>query len=254
MATILSEFSGAKDATATKKVLITGVSKGLGRALALELANRGHTIIGCSRDQTKLHSLQQELAKVSSAKHLLYTVDVRSNTNVEEFVQAIVENELVPNIIVNNAGLINRNGKIWELDAQEFDNVIDTNVKGIANIMRHFIPLMISTNKGIIINMSSLSGRDAHGLFAPYCASKWGVEGLSKATAKEVPEGMAIVSLDPGIIYTDMLVSCLGELALKYQSPQHWASKAATMILNLTALDNGASLTVEDPGTLPKLE
>ncbi|XP_038892895.1 NADPH-dependent pterin aldehyde reductase-like [Benincasa hispida] len=148
----------------SRKVLITGVSKGLGRALALELANRGHTIIGCSRDQTKLHSLQQQLAQVSSTKHLLFNVDVRSNTNVEEFVQAIVENELVPNIIVNNAGLINRNGKIWELDAQEFDNVIDTNVKGIANIMRHFIPLMISTNKGIIINMSSLSGRDAHGL------------------------------------------------------------------------------------------
>lgn len=69
-------------------------------------------------------------------------------------------------VIVNNAGLINRNGKIWELDVEEFDNVIDTNLKGIANIMRHFIPLMISTNhnQGIIINMSSLSGRSAHPL------------------------------------------------------------------------------------------
>lgn len=76
MTTILSESSGVKDATASKKVLITGVSKGLGRALALELANRGHTIIGCSRDQTKLHSLQQQLAKVSSTKHLLFNLDV----------------------------------------------------------------------------------------------------------------------------------------------------------------------------------
>lgn len=255
MAEATPNESSPQGATASRKVLITGVSKGLGRALALELANRGHTIIGCSRDQTKLHSLQQQLAKVSSTKHLLLNVDVRSNSKVEEFAGATVENELVPNIIVNNAGLINRNGKIWELDVEEFDNVIDTNLKGIANIMRHFIPLMISTNhnQGIIINMSSLSGRSAHPLIAPYCASKWGVEGLSKATAQEVPKGMAIVALDPGIIYTDMLTSCLGDFAPIYQSPQHWASKAATMILNLTALDNGASLTVEDPGTLPSL-
>ncbi|XP_008464744.1 NADPH-dependent pterin aldehyde reductase-like [Cucumis melo] len=235
----------------SRKVLITGVSKGLGRALALELASRGHTIIGCSRDQTKLDSLQAQLSNLSSTKHLLCNLDVRSNTEVEEFARATVENELVPNIIVNNAGLINRNGKMWELDAHEFDNVIDTNVKGIANVMRHFIPLMISSNKGIIINMSSMAGRDSHELIAPYCASKWGVEGLSKAIAKEVPEGMGIVSLDPGLIYTDMLLSCLPDFAPNYQSPQHWASKAATMILNLTALHNGASLTVEDPGTLP---
>ncbi|KAA0065479.1 hypothetical protein IC582_030170 [Cucumis melo] len=148
----------------SRKVLITGVSKGLGRALALELASRGHTIIGCSRDQTKLDSLQAQLSNLSSTKHLLCNLDVRSNTEVEEFARATVENELVPNIIVNNAGLINRNGKMWELDAHEFDNVIDTNVKGIANVMRHFIPLMISSNKGIIINMSSMAGRDSHEL------------------------------------------------------------------------------------------
>uniref|UniRef100_A0A0A0KPE9 Uncharacterized protein n=1 Tax=Cucumis sativus TaxID=3659 RepID=A0A0A0KPE9_CUCSA len=57
---------------------------------------------------------------------------------------------------------------------------------------------------------------------APYCASKWGVEGLSKAIAKEVPEGMGIVSLDPGLIFTDMLLSCLPDSAPNYQSPQHW--------------------------------
>lgn len=58
--------------------------------------------------------------------------------------------------------------------------------------------------------------------FAPYCASKWAVEGLSKSIAKELPEGMTIVALDPGIIYTDMLVSCLGDFAPQYQSPKHW--------------------------------
>lgn len=75
MATTFSEFSG-QDAAAPRKVLITGVSKGLGRALALELASCGHTVIGCSRDQSKLDSLQVELDNVSSTKHLLFNVDV----------------------------------------------------------------------------------------------------------------------------------------------------------------------------------
>lgn len=90
MTTILCESSGVKDATASKKVLITGVSKGLGRALALELANRGHTIIGCSRDQTKLHSLQQQLAKVSSTKHLLLNVDVVCESPLSFFSRIIL--------------------------------------------------------------------------------------------------------------------------------------------------------------------
>lgn len=71
-------------------------------------------------------------------------------------------------LTVNNAGLINRNAKMWEVEVKEFDNVIDTNVKGIANVMRHFIPLMIPTNQGIIINMSSLSGRNAFPLVFLY--------------------------------------------------------------------------------------
>ncbi|XP_022156285.1 NADPH-dependent pterin aldehyde reductase-like [Momordica charantia] len=230
-----------------RKVLITGVSKGIGRALALELASGGHTIIGCSRDQTKLDSLREELLRSSPAQHLLLNVDVTSNDSVEEFAKIVVENKLVPDIIVNNAAIVNRQGKIWEIDVQDFDNVIDTNIKGTANILRHFIPLMIHNKQGIIVNMSSDAGRNPYKLITPYCASKWGVEGLSKSVAKELPEGMTIVALDPGIINTDMLVSCVGDLASQYQSPRHWASKAATMILDLTTKDNGASLTIKDP-------
>ncbi|KAJ8772507.1 hypothetical protein K2173_027684 [Erythroxylum novogranatense] len=79
---------------------------------------------------------------------------------------------------------------------------------------------------------------------APYCASKWAVEGLSRSVAKEVPDGMAIVALNPGVIHTEMLTSCFGTSASLYQEPDAWALKAATMILNLTGADNGASLTV----------
>lgn len=239
-----------------RTILITGVSKGLGNALALELAKRGHTVIGCSRAQDKLNSLRLELASTtpaspstepnssSSNRHLLINADVTSNSSIEQLVRIVMEEKGVPDIIVNNAGTINQNNRIWEVPEEEFNTVIDTNVKGLANVLRHFIPLMLPNKKGIIVNMSSGWGRSGAALVAPYCASKWAVEGLTKSVAKELPEGMAIVALNPGVINTDMLVSCFGNSAELYQTPESWALKAATMILNLTAADNGASLTV----------
>ncbi|XP_028762923.1 NADPH-dependent pterin aldehyde reductase isoform X1 [Neltuma alba] len=238
-------------AATSRTVLITGVSKGLGRALALELAKRGHTVIGCSRAQDKLNALRSELSAAlaaanssSSEKHLLLDADVRSDSSVEELARTVMEKNGVPDIIVNNAGTINRNNKIWELPVEEFDNVIDTNIKGTANVLRHFIPLMITRKQGIIVNMSSGWGRAGAALVAPYCASKWAIEGLTRSVAKELPEGMAVVALNPGVINTEMLASCFGNSAALYQAPEAWAPKAATMILNLTAADNGASLTV----------
>ncbi|OMO86339.1 Short-chain dehydrogenase/reductase SDR [Corchorus capsularis] len=239
-----ASFSGSNAAAvaAAKTVLITGVSKGLGRALALELSKRGHTVIGCSRAQDKLTSLQSELS--SPDRHLLLNVDVASNSSVEELARVIMEKKTVPDIIVNNAGTINKNNRLWEVPVEEFDTVIDTNVKGVANVMRHLIPLMLPRGHGIIVNMSSGWGRSAAALVAPYCASKWAVEGLSRSVAKEMPGGFAVVALSPGVINTEMLQSCFGASASAYQTPEAWSLKAATMILNLTAADNGASLTV----------
>ncbi|GAV63301.1 adh_short domain-containing protein [Cephalotus follicularis] len=227
---------------APRTVLITGVSKGLGRALALELAHRGHTVIGCARSHDKLNSLQSLIPFPD--KHLFLNLDVRLNSSVEELARVVVEKKVVPDIIVNNAGTINKNNRIWEVPVEEFDIVIDTNVKGTVNVLRHFIPLMLPSKQGIIVNMSSGWGRSGAALVAPYCASKWAVEGLSRSVAKELPDGMAIVALNPGVVHTDMLASCFGTSASLYQATDAWAPKAATMILNLTGSDNGASLTV----------
>ncbi|KAK2361997.1 NAD(P)-binding Rossmann-fold superfamily protein [Trifolium repens] len=229
-----------------RTVLITGVSKGIGRALAIELANRGHTVIGCSRSQDKLDTLQSQLSS-SNNNHLFLNADVRCNNSVEEMARIVMEKKgSPPDVIVNGAGTINKNNKMWEVPSQEFDLVMDTNLKGTANVLRHFIPLMLATKnqEGIIVNMSSGWGRSGAALVAPYCASKWAIEGLTKSVAKEVPQGMAVVALNPGVINTDMLASCFGASASLYQSPESWALKAATMILNLTPADNGASLSV----------
>lgn len=236
-------------AAATRKtVLITGVSRGLGNALALELAKLGQTVIGCSRSQDKLASLVSELTaaseKFKNNNHLVLNIDVRSDAGVKELARTVVEKKVVPDIIVNNAGTINRNNKIWDVPVDEFDAVVDTNIKGVANVLRHFTPLMIGRKQGVIVNMSSGWGRSAAAQVAPYCASKWAIEGLTRAVAKELPPGMAIVALSPGVINTEMLQSCFGSSADLYPTPESWAPKAASMILNLTAADNGASLTV----------
>ncbi|KAL2939513.1 NADPH-dependent pterin aldehyde reductase [Bienertia sinuspersici] len=114
---------------------------------------------------------------------------------------------------------INKNNNLWEVPAEEFDNVIDTNVKGIANMLRHFIPLMIERKHGIIVNLSSGWGRSAAAQVAPYCASKWAVEGLTRAVAKELSSGVAIVALSPGVVHTEMLESCFGSTANVYPKP-----------------------------------
>ncbi|KAG9456907.1 hypothetical protein H6P81_001415 [Aristolochia fimbriata] len=172
------------------------------------------------------------------------TAKLKSDTSVAELARLVMEAKGVPDIIVNNAGAINSNNKLWEVPVEEFDTVMDTNIKGTANVLRHFLPPMVERKQGIIVNMSSGWGRSAAAEVAPYCASKWAIEGLTRSVAKELPAGMAIVALSPGVINTDMLVSCFGSSASLYQTPDAWAPKAATMILNLTSEDNGASLSV----------
>ncbi|XP_024541966.1 NADPH-dependent pterin aldehyde reductase isoform X2 [Selaginella moellendorffii] len=226
---------------AARTVLITGVTRGLGRALALEIASRGHTIIGCGRDEEKLTSLQNQLG---DSKHILRAVDVASDSNVQEFARAVIELKGAPDILVNNAGVINSNGKLWEVAREEFDNVIDVNIKGPANCLRHFVPHMMSKKQGVIVNFSSGWGRSAAAEVSPYCASKWAMEGLTRSLAKELPPGIAAVALNPGVICTDMLTTCFGTSAAMYQTPETWAPAAATLILALTAADNGSSLNV----------
>ena len=105
---------------------------------------------------------------------------------------------------------------------------------------------MVAAKKGVIVNLSSGWGRGVSPEVAPYCASKWAIEGLTKALAEELPDGMAAVPLNPGVIDTDMLRLCWAEGAGNYPKADAWAKAAAPFILRLTAKDNGRSLTVPD--------
>jgi len=131
---------------------------------------------------------------------------------------------------------------LWEHTDEEFARLFDANVRGVANIIRHFVPAMVERRSGVIVNFSSGRGRTVAAGVAPYCATKWAIEGLTRALAEELPEGMAAVTLNPEIIDTGMLRSRWGEQAGEYQAPADWAKTAAPFILKISAKDNGQPL------------
>ena len=218
---------------------VTGCARGLGRAMSRILANRGWTVAGCSRSKEHLADLRKEL----SSPHFFQSVDVRHEDEVRKFAEETL-NEVGPiDLLLNNAGVINRNAPLTELSEEEVSRVIDVNVKGVISFMRHFMPAMEERGRGIVVNFSSGWGRSTSPEVAPYCASKWAIEGLSQAVAQEVPAGIAVIALNPGIIDTDILRSCFGESAASYPDAETWAASAVPFLEKLDSSDNGRALT-----------
>ena len=221
-----------------KLVVITGVSRGLGRAMAEKFVALGHTVVGCGRSAVAVTELNER-----HPEHAFSEVDVADDAAVAEWATESIESFGVPDLVLNNAALINENANLWEVPAAEFDDVIDVNIKGTANVVRHFAPAMIEENRGVIVNFSSGWGRSTSSEVAPYCATKWAIEGLSQAMAQEVPSGMAVVPLNPGVINTEMLQSCFGSSASAYPKADEWAESAVPFLLKLGPGDNGRPAT-----------
>jgi NAD(P)-dependent dehydrogenase (short-subunit alcohol dehydrogenase family) len=226
-------------------VLITGVTRGLGRAMVDEIASRGHTVLGCGRSAGDIEQVRQQVG----APHDFAVVDVAVDTQVKSWAERLLRAYAPPDLVLNNAGVINQNARLWEVPEKEFSQVIDVNLKGTANVIRHFAPAMVGRKRGVIVNFSSGWGRATDAEVAPYCATKWAIEGLTQAFAQELPSGMAAVALNPGIINTDMLQSCFGGSASGYPSPPEWARSAVPFLLKLGPADNGKQLTVPDART-----
>ena len=223
-----------------QNIVITGVSRGLGLAMATGFIERGHIVWGCARDDSALSNLRRRWP----SPHSFEVVDVTRDAEVAHWAQRAARLAFVPNLLINNAATVNRNARLWEVPAEEFDHVLAVNVSGMVNCIRHFLPAMLQHRQGVIVNFSSGWGRSVSPEVAPYCATKWAVEGLTRALADELPSGMAAVPLNPGIIDTDMLRSCFGDEAGNYPPPQQWASRAVPFILELGPDDNGEPLTV----------
>ena len=223
-----------------KTILITGVSRGCGRALAEEFIRLGQVVLGCGRSEKAIAALQQQFA----APNDFAVVDVANDAQVAAWAARVLADHRAPDLLLNNAALINRTAPLWEVPAREFSDVIDVNLKGTVNVIRHFLPPMIQRGRGVIVNVSSGWGRSTDAGVAPYCATKWAIEGLTQALAQELPSGLVAVPLNPGIINTEMLRSCFGGGAAGYPSPGEWAKIAAPFVLSINAADNGRPLTV----------
>lgn len=224
----------------TKRIVITGATRGLGKALVEKFVELGHTVAGCGRSATPVAELSQRFGK----PHSFAVVDVADDAAVARWAASVLADLGPPDLLINNAALMNRLDKLWNLSAADFDPVIDVNIKGVANVIRHFVPAMVQRKQGVIVNLSSGWGRSTAPEVAPYCTTKYAIEGLSKALAQELPSGMAAIPLNPGIINTDMLRSCWAEGASRYPRPEAWAAKAAPFLLQLGPKDNGKSLSV----------
>jgi NAD(P)-dependent dehydrogenase (short-subunit alcohol dehydrogenase family) len=220
---------------AKKIVLITGVTRGLGRAMVNEFVRFGHTVLGCGRSQKAIGQLGQQVGP----PHDFAAVDVASDDEVKTWADRLLRSHGAPDLVLNNAGVINKNARLWEVPEREFAQVIDVNIKGIANVIRHFLPEMIKRQRGVIVNFSSGWGRSTDAEVAPYCATKWAIEGLTQALAQELPAGMAAIPVSPGIINTEMLQSCFGGLACGYPTAAEWATTAVPFLLKLGPEQNG---------------
>lgn len=221
------------------KILITGVTRGLGRALAEWYIANGHTVIGCGRSAEVLN-----LRFTHPAPHDFTALDVADEGKVALWAEKVLAVHGAPDLLINNAALMNTPAPLWQVPAREFNQLIDVNIKGVANVIRHFVPAMVARKSGVIVNLSSGWGRSTSPEVAPYCASKYAMEGLTKALAQELPADMAAVPLNPGVIDTDMLRAAWSDGAASYPKAAEWARQAAPYILQLGPKDNGKSASV----------
>lgn len=223
-----------------RNIVLTGVSRGLGLAMAAGFIEAGHTVYGCARSESALADLRSRWP----APHRFDAVDVADDASVADWASAVLAQADGIDLVVNNAALMNRPAPLWQQTAEEISRLLVVNIGGVANVIRHFVPAMIERGRGVIVNFSSGWGRSTSPEVAPYCASKWAIEGLSQALAQELPDGMAAVALNPGIIDTDMLREAWGDSAGSYPNAEKWAERAVPFILQIGPRDNGAPLKV----------
>jgi NAD(P)-dependent dehydrogenase (short-subunit alcohol dehydrogenase family) len=228
-------------------VVITGVTRGLGRAMVDEFVRLGHAVFGCARTKNGI----EELTRMYPGQDF-QTVDVASDAQVKAWAERLLREHGPPDFVLNNAAVINLKASLWEVGDREFSNEIDINIKGVVNVIRHFAPSMISRKHGVIVNFSSRWGTKFEKQMAPYCAKKWAVVALTRVLAEELkPEGVAVVGLNPGIVRTGMFQKYLGDTTAietsRYLAPVEWARIAVPYILRLCLKDTGKLRNVFNP-------
>lgn len=223
-----------------RRILLTGATRGLGRALVDRFVEGGHVVLGCGSSADGVAALRAAYG----APQDFDVVDVSDAGAVDRWARRLLAEGGPPDLILNNAAIINRSVPLWELEPDEVDRLFAVNLSGTVNVIRAFLPALIGAGRGVVANFSSGWGRSTAPMVATYCASKYGIEGLSAALAQEVPPGITVCAVNPGIIDTAMLRSCFGDEASSFEEPDAWSHGAAKYLLGLDASANGRALSV----------
>lgn len=187
-----------------KTAIVTGGSRGIGRAICLELADRGFDIAFCGRSlNAHTASLEEELrGKGIRAKG--YAADVADHDAAKTFIEEVLHDFGSAEVLVNNAG-ITRDGLLMRMDEAQWDVVLDTNLKSVFNVTSALLPTLIRARRGAIVSLSSVVGLHGNAGQTNYAASKAGIVGFTKSLAKEVgSRGIRVNAVAPGFIRTDM--------------------------------------------------
>ncbi len=187
--------------TMSKIALITGASSGIGRAVAYEFAKNGIDLILCGRRTESLLEIQEDIGDVVST-HIL-TFDVRDKEAVFNAIETLPEEWKEIDILINNAGNAHGLGPIQDGDVEDWDNMLDGNVKGLLYVSKAVIPLLIARNQGHIFNLSSVAGKQIYMNGNVYCASKAAVEALSEGMRMDLNQfNIKVTNVAPGAVNT----------------------------------------------------
>ncbi|HPD64061.1 MAG TPA: SDR family oxidoreductase [Bacteroidia bacterium] len=191
-----------------KTVLITGASSGFGEACAILFAREKCRLILCARREEKLHQLAERLKKDNNSEILVRKLDVRNRKEVETFVGELPESWKNIDILVNNAGLASGLDKVQEGDIDDWEKMIDTNIKGLLYLTRAIVPLMIERGiKGHVINIGSIAGIYAYPKGAVYCGTKAAVRIISDGLRMDLVENeIKVTNIQPGLAETEFSI------------------------------------------------
>lgn len=188
----------------TKTILITGATSGIGKSSAIRFAANGYRLILTGRRKERLESLKKELEDQYKSEVLLLNFDVRERNTVKEAIASIPETWRNIDVLLNNAGLASGLGTIQDGDIDDWEKMIDTNVKGLLYVTKAIAPLMVARNSGHIINIGSIAGKEVYANGNVYCATKHAVDALTKAMRIDMlPHGIKVSQIAPGAAETE---------------------------------------------------
>ena len=185
-----------------KTILITGATSGIGLATAKKFANKKNQLILCGRRQHKLDEISNEISKITNVLTLRF--DVSDKEEVNKVLENIPKEFSSIDILINNAGNAHGLDTIQEGSLDDWDNMFDSNVKGLLYVSRIIMPKMIENKNGHIINIGSLAGREVYEKGNIYCATKHAVNAISKAMRIDLNKtGIKVSEINPGLVETD---------------------------------------------------